>query len=87
MIILADWCLDEIPKLLGNVHRSVCSFWLDALTSENGLVTGPSYIEFGFLPRLAQIVLHGFIVSKRRFVLILGGLVRRHVANFEPAVP
>ena len=50
-------------------------------------MTGPSYIEFGSIPRMIQIVFHRFKVSIRRIFLIVRGRWRWHVLHLEPAVP
>ena len=50
-------------------------------------MTGPSYIEFGSVSCLIEIVFHRFKVRIRCILLILGGRLRRHVLHLEPAVP
>ena len=50
-------------------------------------MTGPSYIEFGSVPSVIEIVFHRFKVSIRRIFLIVRGRWRWHVLHLEPAVP
>ena len=50
-------------------------------------MTGPSYIEFGSVPSVIQIVFHRFKMSIRRIFLIVRGRRRWHVLHLEPAVP